>query len=115
MLPNHCDSPLTKLIDHMRYPVPATNTFDTSNVHHAITDTQNTLAQIDADIARLQARRNSTCLHLHKLRALDSPIRRMPVEVITNIFCCSLPDKPNLRVSGSPLVLGRVCGDWRRI
>ncbi|KIM81226.1 hypothetical protein PILCRDRAFT_821679 [Piloderma croceum F 1598] len=91
------------------------NTSEGFSVHNAITDAQNTLAQIDAEIARLQAKRNSTSLRLRKLKAMASPIRRIPVEVIAHIFCCSLPDKPDLRVSRSPLVLGRVCGDWRKI
>jgi F-box-like len=95
--------------------MPETNTSEVSFVHNVITDAQNTLAHINAGIARLQAERNSTSLCLHKLKALASPIRRMPVEVITYIFCWSLPDEPNLMVSRSPLVLGRVCCDWRRI
>ena len=116
---DECNTVITESTnDHTRPPVPVINFSDiseASSVYNAITDGQNILAQIDADIARLQSKHNSISLGLHKLKVLDSPIQQMLVEVIVYIFCCSLPDKPNLRALRSPLVLGRVCCDWRRI
>ena len=47
--------------------------------------------------------------------SLLSPIQCMPAEIMAEIFCWSLPNNPNLKVSYPPLLLGRVCSNWRKI
>ncbi|KAF7315971.1 F-box domain-containing protein [Mycena indigotica] len=50
-------------------------------------------------------------------RALMSPLRRMPLDIIQEIFAWCLPMDENYRmnVDAAPLLLGRICSSWREI
>ncbi|KAJ7437756.1 hypothetical protein FB451DRAFT_1305118 [Mycena latifolia] len=50
-------------------------------------------------------------------RALISPVRRLPVDVIQKIFIACLPTRRNCVMSAAeaPVLLGRICSSWRTI
>ncbi|KAJ7618116.1 hypothetical protein DFH06DRAFT_98642 [Mycena polygramma] len=54
---------------------------------------------------------------MHPYFALASPIRRMPPEILQEIFVACLPTRhfPIMDASCAPLLLGRVCRAWRAI
>ncbi|KAJ6507352.1 hypothetical protein C8R47DRAFT_91061 [Mycena vitilis] len=50
-------------------------------------------------------------------RALVSPIRRLPLDIIEEIFMACLPSSRNCVMSAkeAPVILGRICSSWRAI
>ncbi|KAJ7115384.1 hypothetical protein C8R44DRAFT_629399, partial [Mycena epipterygia] len=50
-------------------------------------------------------------------RALISPMRALPPEILQEIFMACLPQRHNaiMHADHAPLLLGRVCSDWRTI
>ena len=82
------------------------------------------LSTLDAKIQRLsltmldlylQCRALSEEIEAH--RALISPFRRLPLEIMGEIFAHCLPTHHNavMSVEEAPLLLGRVCSVWRSI
>ncbi|KAK0496392.1 hypothetical protein EDD18DRAFT_1166266 [Armillaria luteobubalina] len=81
----------------------------------------------DAQLEEIQSRLRSVSKGLEKRRSIYAPIRRLPREILTNIFhlvCDSWWQDPketrsartynnSLDLSGPLWVLGRVCGLWR--
>ncbi|KAJ7643759.1 hypothetical protein FB45DRAFT_823492 [Roridomyces roridus] len=75
------------------------------------------LALLDAMISHLVAERSSLQAVIDSHRALLSPIRCIPEDVLREIFISCLPDDHDafMDVTQAPLLLGRVCGLWRRV
>ncbi|KAJ7160143.1 hypothetical protein C8R46DRAFT_1223640 [Mycena filopes] len=82
------------------------------------------LAQLDAQIAqaqallhRLSARRVELIEDIDAHKALLSPMRRLPQDVLGEIFISCLPSTHNAVVDprSAPLLLGLVCRRWRGI
>ncbi|KAJ7252099.1 hypothetical protein B0H12DRAFT_966255, partial [Mycena haematopus] len=50
-------------------------------------------------------------------KALLSPVRRLPLDVIEGIFIACLPTHRNCVMSATeaPVILGRICSSWRTI
>ncbi|KAJ7678708.1 hypothetical protein B0H17DRAFT_1078131 [Mycena rosella] len=50
-------------------------------------------------------------------RALTSPIRRLPLDIIEEIFLACIPTHRNCVMSAeeAPVILGRICSSWRAI
>ncbi|KAJ7465959.1 hypothetical protein FB451DRAFT_418452 [Mycena latifolia] len=48
-------------------------------------------------------------------RALISPVRRLPLDIIQEIFIACLPTHRNcvMTATEAPILLGRICGSWR--
>lgn len=115
MLCDRCGSVATGPSDNRIAETNTFNTHDTSLVHTAIADAESTLKQLDTNIARLQENRIDCLEKLLKLKALMAPIRRIPPEIMAEIFWWSLPDNPSPSVSSPPLLLGRICSGWRTI
>ncbi|KAJ7045134.1 hypothetical protein C8F04DRAFT_1174116 [Mycena alexandri] len=89
-----------------------------------LVDPSSRLKQLDDEIADLQKtidklaeRRASLGAFVDAHRALLSPIRRLPLDVIEEIFVACLPTHRNcvMSVSEAPVLLGRICSSWRAI
>lgn len=102
--------------------VPSENEID--EILNLLVDPINQLVQIDTKIARLQNIIDQLSLKRTQLhtdiaghRALITPMRRIPQELLQEIFIRCLPAHHNAVMScrEAPLLLGRVCGQWRRV
>ncbi|KAK7043475.1 hypothetical protein R3P38DRAFT_3259509 [Favolaschia claudopus] len=75
------------------------------------------IAQLEKAIEKLEKDRKiyNTFVEAHK--ALISPIRRMPLDVLSEIFLACLPTHRNCVMSASeaPVILGRICSSWRAL
>ncbi|KAF5356528.1 hypothetical protein D9758_008266 [Tetrapyrgos nigripes] len=89
-----------------------------------INSSSDTLRRLNSEIQKLQTalreleqKRDSvqTCIDAH--RALLSPSRRLPVEILSEIFAHCLPRdrNPNCSQSEAPILLGRVCRTWKHV
>ncbi|KAF9475960.1 hypothetical protein BDN70DRAFT_813116, partial [Pholiota conissans] len=65
----------------------------------------------------LVARHNQMQQEYADYRALASPMRRIPIDLLREIFFYCLPDNHNaiMNVKEAPLVLTRVCSAWRAV
>ncbi|KAJ7633437.1 hypothetical protein DFH06DRAFT_1337297 [Mycena polygramma] len=82
------------------------------------------LNQLDDEIGKLQQaidkladERNGLGAFVEAHKALISPFRRLPLDMIQEIFVACLPTDHNcvMNVSEVPLLLGRICSSWRAI
>ena len=81
-----------------------------SQLNAKITEMRTALMQVARTRDRLQAAANQH-------QALISPLRRLPPELLQAIFVSCLPSHRNavMHSSEAPVLLGRVCSEWRRI
>src|ERR1700761_2942794 len=99
-----------------------------SNIETASSDMDLRLAFLDDEIARLGARvehleeeRIKIRTRLKHNRAILSPLRRMPPEVLAEVFLWSLPpgyvnsNRGRYDVKDSPWVLTHICSYWRAV
>ncbi|KAJ7778381.1 hypothetical protein B0H16DRAFT_1360352, partial [Mycena metata] len=72
---------------------------------------------LDAKIAELQRERESLVVYMDGHKALISPLRRLPLDIIQEIFVACIPTHRNCVMSASeaPVLLGRICSSWRAI
>ena len=107
-----CIVPLPSEVDHIR---------------NIISGAESDLFQLETEVARVQVvlrhlsrqlDETRTKITVHK--ALLSPIRRLPDELLSEIFIHCLPDQRKMdakhdsfRIGEAPLLLGSVCGRWR--
>jgi hypothetical protein len=112
------------LLDSNEPPVDS----DIPLIHSVVSETAMHLARLDAKIADLQfqlqaleAERRTTSISLEKNVAILSPLRRMPPEVLCEIFLWSLPsfnsavNRVSLDANESPWVLAQISHLWRAI
>ncbi|KAJ7448362.1 hypothetical protein FB451DRAFT_1147590 [Mycena latifolia] len=89
----------------------------------AIGGNKTRIAQLDNTIAALQAAlethrrlRQAAADRIRLGTAILSVVRRLPIEILAEIFQWTVPDEPRKRATErSPWVLGRVCSRWRAI
>jgi F-box-like len=81
-----------------------------SELNTKITEMRTALMQVTRTRDRLQ-----TAVNQHQ--ALISPLRRLPPELLQVIFVWCLPSHRNavMHASEAPVLLGRVCSEWRQI
>ncbi|KAJ6530866.1 hypothetical protein DFH09DRAFT_994439, partial [Mycena vulgaris] len=96
-------------------------------IRAVLSDTGARLADIEREMSRLRDRlrqledeRSVMSIYHAQNRAILSPLRRMPPEVLGEIFSWTLPTlRPTLRrgfdVNDSPWVLTHICSRWRAI
>jgi len=80
------------------------------------------ISRLDGEITRLNAvldgltrKRDALQTYTHLHTALVAPIRRLPPEVLSEIFLC-YNDENNvlyIRLNKVPLLVGGVCSRWR--
>ncbi|KAF8968698.1 hypothetical protein BDZ97DRAFT_1654581, partial [Flammula alnicola] len=75
------------------------------------------LARLDIELEELKLRRQRVYTHIQGYKALISPARRLPREILEEIFICCLPSDHNavMSVLEAPMNLGRICSLWRSI
>ncbi|KAJ7479494.1 hypothetical protein FB451DRAFT_1239102, partial [Mycena latifolia] len=75
-----------------------------------ISDLQRVLDKLTAERDRLNA-------YMDAHRALLSPIRRVPLDIMQEIFLACIPTHRNCVMSAkeAPVLLGRICSAWRAI
>ncbi|KAJ7144766.1 hypothetical protein C8R43DRAFT_840968, partial [Mycena crocata] len=72
------------------------------------------IAALETLIQKLRTRRKHAVEHLRRGRGILSPIRRLPVEILGEIFSFTLPDDRKVAaIHKSPWILGRICSRWR--
>lgn len=102
--------------------VPSKDELD--EIHKLLVDPVDQLNGFDAEIARLQTIIDELSLKWKRLhddivrhRNLTAPLRRIPQEILQEIFIHCLPVHHNAVMSchEAPLLLGRVCSQWRSV
>ncbi|KAJ7634595.1 hypothetical protein FB45DRAFT_1056605 [Roridomyces roridus] len=78
---------------------------------------ENKITGMRQALNKLLEEREELQTYLHAHTALFSPIRRMPADVMQEIFLACLPTHRNcvMDVSEAPLLLGRICSAWRTL
>ncbi|KAJ6562563.1 hypothetical protein B0H19DRAFT_1234134, partial [Mycena capillaripes] len=73
------------------------------------------IADLQKAIDRLAAERDVLGAFMDGHKALISPVRRLPLDVIQEIFAACLPTHRNCVMSAAeaPVLLGRICSSWR--
>lgn len=83
-----------------------------------------TLDRLNADIEahkaallQLASKREATTIAIEDQKSVLSPIRRVPVEVLVEIFLRCLPDDHFVKPStqSAPLLLTQICQNWRHL
>ncbi|KAJ7858446.1 hypothetical protein B0H13DRAFT_2672502 [Mycena leptocephala] len=75
------------------------------------------IASMQKTIDKLTKERDSLNAYVEAHKALISPIRRLPLDVIEEIFVACIPTHRNCVMSAdeAPVLLGRICSSWRTI
>ncbi|KAF7305435.1 F-box domain-containing protein [Mycena chlorophos] len=111
-------SPFSPKVDSFFVPSPS----ETHEIRALITDSSTELAKIDAELAEMEAalvnlrtQRDALYKNILAHQSVLSPIRRLPSDVLVEIFSACLPTKhyPLIHPSQPPLLFGRVCRYWR--
>ncbi|KAJ6583997.1 hypothetical protein DFH09DRAFT_1144003 [Mycena vulgaris] len=73
------------------------------------------IAQLQAAVNELLAERATLKDEIDRYRALISPVRRIPQDVLEGIFFACLPTHHNSLINAreAPLLLGHICSYWR--
>ncbi|KAJ7252063.1 hypothetical protein B0H12DRAFT_1051591, partial [Mycena haematopus] len=75
------------------------------------------IAVIRTALDKLNAERDTIAKYVATHKALLSPLRRLPRDIIEEIFLACLPTHRNCVMSATeaPVILGRICSSWRTI
>ncbi|KAF8138016.1 hypothetical protein K438DRAFT_1880932 [Mycena galopus ATCC 62051] len=75
------------------------------------------IAKLRTAIDKLAEERDNLGAYVEAHKALISPVRRLPLDIIQEIFIACLPTHRNCVMSASeaPVLLGRICSSWRTI
>ncbi|KAJ7743315.1 hypothetical protein B0H16DRAFT_1009573 [Mycena metata] len=94
------------------------------NIRTFLIEPKSRLKRLDDKIADLQKAIDSLTAERASVRsfvdahdALLSPLRRLPLDIVQEIFVACLPTHRNCVMSAAeaPLLLGRICSSWRAI
>ncbi|KAJ7354504.1 hypothetical protein DFH08DRAFT_855059 [Mycena albidolilacea] len=75
------------------------------------------IADLQKTIDKLVEERDGLGIYVDAHKALISPARRLPLDIVQEIFVACLPTHRNCVMSASeaPVLLGRICSSWRAI
>ncbi|KAJ6580846.1 hypothetical protein B0H19DRAFT_891174, partial [Mycena capillaripes] len=84
---------------------------------HRLKGLDKEIAELQKAIDKLATERELLEAFLEGHKALLSPVRRLPLDLIQEIFITCLPTRRNCVMSASepPVLLGRICSSWRAI
>ncbi|KAF8955981.1 hypothetical protein BDZ97DRAFT_1853913 [Flammula alnicola] len=70
-----------------------------------------------AEYRELFSQHEELTREIEEYRALISPVRRLPIDILQEIFCHCLPTEHNALMShhDAPVLLARICSSWRSI
>ncbi|KAJ6584009.1 hypothetical protein DFH09DRAFT_1028880 [Mycena vulgaris] len=73
--------------------------------------------ELDVLLHQLKTRRESLNAEIEPYKALISPLRRIPQDILQEIFFACLPTAHNALIDPgeAPLLLGRICRHWRSV
>ncbi|THU87164.1 hypothetical protein K435DRAFT_782564, partial [Dendrothele bispora CBS 962.96] len=90
-----------------------------TEIHDLLRAPEQEIMQIDAEIAKLQSRRVVLDAFVAAHRALLSPIRRIPNEILAEIFVTCLPYSSVYHcpttIDKTPLKFMSICKNWKRV
>ncbi|KAJ7499155.1 hypothetical protein FB451DRAFT_1073212 [Mycena latifolia] len=95
-----------------------------NDIRAVLNDSFKSLDKIDAEIARLSSQlaqlvdhREKLCADIDAHHAMTTPARRLPRDIIQEIFVACLPsDRNSVMVPfEAPILLGQICSAWRTI
>ncbi|KAK7026271.1 hypothetical protein R3P38DRAFT_2778277 [Favolaschia claudopus] len=90
-----------------------------TNLKSRVSNLEETLTYVRTIYGHLQNQRKTSLTELRRGEGVLSVVRRLPEDILCEIFLRTLSDEPNRRRSHlmdrSPWVLGRVCSRWRSI
>ncbi|KAJ7723677.1 hypothetical protein B0H16DRAFT_1737121 [Mycena metata] len=72
---------------------------------------------LDQELRKLADERERLATYVDSHTALLSPVRRLPLDILQEIFIACLPAHRNCVMSATeaPVLLGRICSSWRNI
>ncbi|KAF7357892.1 hypothetical protein MVEN_00835500 [Mycena venus] len=75
------------------------------------------IAVLQRALDKLSEERDALSAYVKAHKALMSPIRRLPLDILEHIFVACLPTHRNCVMSAkeAPVILGRICSSWRNI
>ncbi|KAJ6456423.1 hypothetical protein C8R45DRAFT_1082129 [Mycena sanguinolenta] len=75
------------------------------------------ITKLQQAINKLGEERSRVAAYVDAHKALISPVRRLPLDIIQELFFACLPIHRNCVISASeaPVLLGRICSSWRAI
>ncbi|KAF8213679.1 hypothetical protein K438DRAFT_1804442 [Mycena galopus ATCC 62051] len=75
------------------------------------------IAELQQTIDKLAEERDGIRAYVEAHKALISPVRRLPLDILQEIFTACLPTHRNCVMSASeaPVLLGRICRSWRAL
>ncbi|KAJ7134875.1 hypothetical protein C8R44DRAFT_609911, partial [Mycena epipterygia] len=75
------------------------------------------IAGMQKAIDKLTAERDALGAYVEGHKALISPVRQLPLDIIQEIFTACIPTHRNCVMSASeaPVLLGRICSSWRTL
>ncbi|KAJ7441753.1 hypothetical protein FB451DRAFT_96336 [Mycena latifolia] len=75
------------------------------------------IAVLQKALDKLTEERTGISAYVDAHKALISPVRRLPLDIILEIFTACLPTHRNCVMSAleAPVLLGRICSSWRSI
>ncbi|KAF8966786.1 hypothetical protein BDZ97DRAFT_602005 [Flammula alnicola] len=122
-LPDDIPTQPSKFADklHTNY-LPSTT--EITEIKEYVSSVNDKVSAYDARIAELEAALQEMTKKRTRLQevaraheGLVSPLRRLPPEILQDIFVWCLPQNRNavMHASEAPVLLGRVCSEWRRI
>ena len=94
---------------------------ETERVREIVLETENDLTQLEDQIALLHRERDKLRRYVESHKVLLSPIRRLPPEILSEIFlACLTPWNEMLTlaifdVKSLPWLLGHICSQWRAV
>ncbi|KAJ7732701.1 hypothetical protein B0H16DRAFT_1248183, partial [Mycena metata] len=72
---------------------------------------------LDQELRKLTDERERLATYVDSHAALISPVRRLPLDILQEIFIACFPTHRNCVMSATeaPVLLGRICSSWRDI
>ncbi|KAJ7057697.1 hypothetical protein C8F01DRAFT_1150705 [Mycena amicta] len=106
-------SPVADLLHTSYIPTDA----ETAQIRGELASHVLEIDNIDEQIRRLSLRRAELCAHVDAHKALISLPRRLPRDIVEELFLACLPGNKNAAIdtTEAPLILGHICSAWRAI